>query len=90
MPAMKTARPRSSYVCTECGWTSPKWLGQCRECREWGTLEEFVESPGGAGALTAAPARAAAARPAEPARPIGEVSAERARARPTGVGELEL
>ena len=89
MPAMKTARPRSSYVCTECGWTSPKWLGQCRECREWGTLEEFVESPGGAGALTAAPARAAAARPAEPARPIGEVSAERARARPTGVGELD-
>ena len=89
MPAMKTARPRSSYVCTECGWTSPKWLGQCRECREWGTLEEFVESPGGAGALTAAPARTAAARPAEPARPIGEVSAERARARPTGVGELD-
>ena len=59
MPAMKTARPRSSYVCTECGWTSPKWLGQCRECREWGTLEEFVESAGGAGPASAAPARTA-------------------------------
>lgn len=79
-----------SYVCTECGWTSPKWLGQCRECKAWGTLEEFREAPEvrvpGSGAALA---RTSAVIPTSPARPIGEVSAEEARARSTGVGELD-
>ena len=90
----KSARARTAYVCTDCGWTNPKWLGQCRECKAWGTLEEFTEASGasGAGALAAGgpgsgPVRAV--HPASAARPIGEVSAEEARARPTGVGELD-
>ena len=83
----KTARARASYVCTECGWSNPKWLGQCRECRAWGTLEEFIEA--GAPVAGGVGARAGAVRPAAPARPIGQVSAEAARARSTGVGELD-
>ena len=43
MPSAKAPKARVSYVCSECGWTSPKWLGQCRECKAWGTLEEFHE-----------------------------------------------
>ena len=90
MPASKSPKaPKVSYCCTECGWSSPKWMGQCRECREWGTLEETraADSPGGGagGALGAA----GAVRPTVAARPIGEVSATEARARPTGVGELD-
>jgi|GEM_PF-3201154 len=90
MPASKSPKaPKVSYCCTECGWSSPKWMGQCRECREWGTLEEtqVVGAPGGSagGALGAA----GAVRPTVAARPIGEVSATEARARPTGVGELD-
>ena len=90
MPSITAATakaPKSSYRCSECGWSSPKWLGQCRECRAWGTLEEVVGAagPAGSGALRAVPA----VRPASPARPIGQVSAEEARARPTGVGELD-
>ena len=90
MPASKSPKaPKVSYCCTECGWSSPKWMGQCRECREWGTLEEtqVSDSPGGGagGALGAA----GAVRPTVAARPIGEVSATEARARPTGVGELD-
>lgn len=85
----RSSRPRVSYLCGECGWTSPKWLGQCRECRQWGTLEELVESPSalskGGGTLVGA----AVARPEAPALPIAEVSADQARARPTGVGELD-
>ena len=88
MPSTKTPRaPKASYCCSECGWSSPKWLGQCRECRAWGTLEEVQTAAGGAagaGALAALPTR-----PAVAARPIGEVSAEEARARSTGVGELD-
>ena len=90
MPASKSLKaPKVSYYCTECGWSSPKWMGQCRECREWGTLEETraAGAPGGGagGALSAV----GAVRPAVSARPIGEVSATEARARPTGVGELD-
>ncbi|WP_158101265.1 hypothetical protein, partial [Streptomyces griseus] len=37
----KTAKDRPSYRCTECGWTTAKWLGRCPECQAWGTVEEF-------------------------------------------------
>ncbi len=35
---MKT---KSSFVCQECGYESPKFLGKCPECGEWNTLREF-------------------------------------------------
>ena len=28
------------FVCSECGATSPKWLGKCPECASWNTFEE--------------------------------------------------
>lgn len=28
------------FVCSECGITSPKWLGKCPECQSWNTFEE--------------------------------------------------
>jgi len=36
---------KAAYVCRECGANSPKWLGQCPNCGEWNTLEEFVTAP---------------------------------------------
>ncbi len=75
-------KEKSRYRCTECGWTTPKWVGQCRECSAWGTLEE--DALGGALA-----GGTAATAPRRPARPIGEVDGDRARSRPTGVGELD-
>ncbi len=30
------------FFCKECGYESPKWLGQCPGCREWNT---FTEEP---------------------------------------------
>ena len=76
------AKDRVGYCCTECGWTSPKWVGQCRECHAWGTLEETA---GGA----QAPAVPAALTPRHPALPMTRVDAEVARSRPTGLGELD-
>lgn len=31
----------TSFVCQECGYESPKYLGKCPECGEWNTLKEF-------------------------------------------------
>ena len=34
------AKQKSVYVCSACGYRSPKWNGQCPDCGEWNTLEE--------------------------------------------------
>jgi DNA repair protein RadA/Sms len=72
---------KSAYRCAECGWRTAKWVGRCGECQAWGTVEEEGAKAGvrvvAAGAVTA------------PAVPIGEVKAEIAQARTTGVGELD-
>ena len=33
---------KTVYVCQECGYESPKWVGQCPNCNEWNTLEEEI------------------------------------------------
>ena len=36
---------KSTYSCTSCGSVSSKWMGQCPECLEWGTvIEESVSA----------------------------------------------
>ncbi|WP_310412897.1 hypothetical protein, partial [Chamaesiphon sp. OTE_8_metabat_110] len=33
-------QPRTSYVCNECGSTSPQWYGKCPICNTYGSLIE--------------------------------------------------
>ncbi len=35
---------KSTYVCSECGYESPKWSGQCPGCRAWNTMNEELVS----------------------------------------------
>ena len=74
-------RNRPGYTCTECGWTTAKWVGRCGECQAWGTVLEDAAPTG--------PRTSATSPGARVARPIGEIDVETARARPTGVGELD-
>ena len=39
------AKVRTIYVCTECGYETPKWLGKCPDCGSWNTLEEQESAP---------------------------------------------
>ncbi len=34
-----------SFVCQECGYDSPQWLGKCPECGTWNSLREIQISP---------------------------------------------
>ncbi len=34
------AKPKSQYICNSCGAVYPKWMGQCSECNEYGTISE--------------------------------------------------
>lgn len=38
------AKPKTSYVCQNCGYHSPRFLGRCPNCGEWNTLQEEVEA----------------------------------------------
>lgn len=76
------AKKGVSYRCSDCGLEVAKWVGRCPECQAWGTVEER-------GAANPALARVAAGAPSSPARPIAEVDVEAARARGTGVAELD-
>jgi len=39
------AKTQISFVCQECGYDSPKFLGRCPECGEWNTLREIKVGP---------------------------------------------
>lgn len=34
------AKNKTIYVCQQCGFESPKWLGKCPDCGEWNTMSE--------------------------------------------------
>lgn len=36
------AKEKTVYVCTQCGQTSPKWVGKCPSCGQWNTFAEEV------------------------------------------------
>jgi DNA repair protein RadA/Sms len=66
------------HACSECGYTTGRWLGRCPGCGSFGTLVEERLAPAGAGS--------AGARP--PLRLV-EVDVEEAQRIPTGVAELD-
>ncbi len=78
--AKSTTPAKDPFRCVECGWSTQKWVGRCGECQTWGSVEE-VSAPKKlslvAGHVTTA------------ALPIGDVSLEKAKARSSGVSELD-
>src|SRR5258706_9570857 len=56
---MKKAKTTTNFVCQECGYDSPSWLGKCPECGNWNSFKEFhqaknaeLQSRSGAGTQT--------------------------------------
>ena len=35
------AKDKIAYVCSSCGYDSPKWIGKCPACGEWNTFSEY-------------------------------------------------
>src|SRR5918997_4331992 len=76
----RTRTARAAYRCADCGQQTAQWVGRCPSCQGWGTLEQVA---------AAGPRKVAAGAPSAPARRIAEVQLDTARARPTGVAELD-
>ncbi len=77
---MAKAPAKDPFRCVECGWSATKWVGRCGECQAWGTVEEI-----------AAPKKLSlvAGATTSTAKPIGDVDLASAKARSSGVGELD-
>jgi len=78
--ATKATARSSGYRCSECGWTTVKWVGRCGECQAWGSVSEI-------GAVRIR--TTAAGTVARPAVRIGHVDIQRAAACSTGVSEFD-
>ena len=37
------AKKKSIFVCQNCGYDSPKWMGKCPECNQWNTMVEELD-----------------------------------------------
>ncbi|HEY2928585.1 DNA repair protein RadA [Piscinibacter sp.] len=76
------ARDKSIYTCSECGGTSPKWLGKCPGCGEWNTLVESV-------AESAPKNRYQSLARVQPVATLSEIEASEVDRQPTGIDELD-
>ncbi|MEK0372662.1 DNA repair protein RadA [Corynebacterium mastitidis] len=86
-------KARSIHTCSECGYSSPKWLGRCPECGAWGSMQVSAAPQGGAtaGGRSAGVGGTAPAglTPTSPAAPMTTIRANSTRTIPTGIGELD-
>ena len=47
------AEAKKAYVCRECGYDAPKWLGKCPSCNAWNTFDELVVAKKGSSVAAA-------------------------------------
>lgn len=79
------AKIKSVYICSECGYESPKWYGKCPSCGEWNTMNEEIKETSKA---SAAAARSHATAYAPPVH-ISEISTTDEIRYQTGSKELD-
>jgi len=72
---------RSVFRCSDCGGSSPKWVGRCPSCNEWNTLIEELDDPTRTASQVVAPL--------DRAVPIAEVDADEWQPRSTGLSEVD-
>lgn len=39
------AKRKNKFVCHDCGYESPKWMGKCPGCGNWNTMVEEIQAP---------------------------------------------
>ncbi len=79
------AKSTTQFVCAECGYTSPKWLGRCPDCGKFNTLAEEAVSP-----APAAGKRSAFRAPLTRPLPLSQVTFEKYERVSSGISELDV
>ena len=78
-------KSKSVYICNECGYRSPKWLGKCPGCNNWNSLIETVEETQKSSISKPTGIKTAVNRP----KPINEISHSLETRFSTGLSELD-
>ncbi len=78
------AKEKSIYTCSECGGTSPKWLGKCPHCGAWNTLTEGIAESAGPGKN-----RYQSLAKSQPVATLSEIEASDVDRQSTGIEELD-
>ena len=79
------AKTKTAYVCTECGYDSPKWYGKCPSCGSWNTMAEELLREEKAGKSAGMFVPGSGSKPMRLKEIIGTEDARFS----TGIGELD-
>ena len=80
----KTKPPTTQYVCSECGYTAPKWLGKCPDCGNFNTMQEELVR-----AVEQTPTRAGVSQMTAKAQPISKIGYEKFDRVQSGIEEFD-
>lgn len=76
------AKTNTVFVCSECGATSPRWLGRCPSCGKFNTMAEEIVAP-------PAPAAKKATFSSPHAKPLSQVEFTTYERTPSGISEFD-
>lgn len=79
------AKLKTNYICSNCGYASPKWYGQCPQCKEWNTLNEEIESKSSPTAVSST----AKSRNFSSVTPVSDITTDDELRYKTGIGEFD-
>ena len=80
----QTKAPTSQFVCTTCGYTTPKWLGKCPDCGNFNTMQEEIVR-----AVETAPTTRAVSQMKTRALPLSKIGYEKYERAKSGIGEFD-
>ena len=76
-------KSKTVFICSECGYQSPKWSGRCGGCGAWNTMEEELKPTSSVSSHFTPPVVAATAKP------LSEINANDESRFVTGISELD-
>ena len=82
------SKTESVFFCTECGYESKKWMGQCPACHKWNTFSEEPVTKAAGSASSARGRRQTVPGGTKPLR-LSEIEAEQEERYRTGFQELD-
>ena len=82
------AKDKTIFTCTDCGGTTPRWLGKCPACGAWNSLIESTVDAGGNAKNRYTSQFQALAKTSELTK-LGDIEATDVDRSPTGIEELD-
>ncbi|MDE2413238.1 MAG: DNA repair protein RadA [Comamonadaceae bacterium] len=83
------AKEKTFFTCTECGGSSPRWLGKCPSCGAWNTLIESLPEAGPGKNRLSSTGQYAGLAQAQAVMPLAAIEATEVARTASGIEELD-